>query len=406
MRQESMGSGSIVGQCPSSPATKRVGLVRVPLISRQAAGLLAVGFLVLGWLLEATPLRPAAPPRLVRGEPGVLIWSFVLSPDGKKMAVIDSTRTVTLRAVDHGWDIVRTLPRRDYPRVVAFSPDSRFLACGGSAPGITLYDLESDAAPRDLAVPVDQVRAVAFAPDGRTVAVAALGNADIFLWDLNAARLCRRLHAPAPVQSIAFAPEGRHLASGGRGLSPSIVLWDLDTGLGRAVCGETLGPINALAFSPDGQLLASACVWERCVRIWDVSSAKSSRVLAGHRFGTNSLAFSPDGSTLATAGNDGLVRLWDVADSREQAVLDGRGLGMGPVAFCGGNYLVATARDDSALRVWDVAALGPRAVPDHSSRPTSAARVPASREMPDTISGNPHSEIGTGGVYSCGESTR
>jgi WD40 repeat protein len=382
MRQESMRTWPIVGQCPARPS-KQVGSVRVPLVSRQAVGLLAVGCLVLAWFLEATSVRQGPAPWVVRGEPGNQNWSFVLSPDGNQMAVIDTKGHLGLRDAESGWAMERNLPCSGYARAVAFSADGRFLACGGLWSGATLYDLESKAAARTLAVPVDEVTALAFAPDGRTVAVVAERNAQIILWDLTAARVRRKLHAPYSVQSITFAPDGRHLASGGHDRTSSIDLWDLDTGLARSFFTEEHGPVRVLTFSPDGHLLAAATAWERCVRIWDVASAELTRVLEGHSWVTNSVAFSADGLTLATAGNDGTVRLWDVASGREQAVLDGGAPSLGPVAFAsGGECLVATSWNDHDIRVWNLAELGRRAIPGHPAELAPASQASAIRGDP------------------------
>ena len=366
MRQESRHPLPFAREDPWSSSTQGVRSIRVPLLSRQAAGLVVVGFSVLAWWTETKPMRPEARPRLIRGEPGVQIWSFVLSADGKTMAAIDSSGSVMLREATSGWAVERTLPFSGFARALAFSADGRWLACGGFSAGITLYDLESNAEARTLAVPVDRVKAIAFAPDGRTVAVAAVENPILFVWDLTAGRVRRKLDAPGLVQSIAFAPDGHHLASGGRAGTPSIVLWDLDTGRSRVPRQDTHGPINVIAFSPDGTWLVTASAWERCVQTWDVSSGEPGPVIEGHRQGTNAVAFSPDGLTLATAGNDGTVRLWTVATWQEQAVLDGGGLAMGPVTFSsGGDCLVATAKNDDDIRVWNLAELGPRAIPGH-----------------------------------------
>jgi WD40 repeat protein len=334
-----MHSWPVARECESGWSTKGVHSVRVALFSREAVALVLVGLAGLAWFLEGQPMRPEVRPRLVRGEANSQIWSFALSADGKTMATIDATGSLVLRAASSGWAIERTLPFAGYPRALAFSADSRFLACGGLSTGITLYDLASHAAARTLAVPVDRVKAIALAPDGRTLAVVPDRNwsTTIIIWGVATGRVLRTLHAPGRAHRIAFAPDSRHLASAVHDRWSSVVLWDLDTGRGRVLCQETWGPLSVLAFSPDGTLLATAGSWERCVRIWDLSAAKPGPLIEGHRFGTAGVAFSPDGMTLATAGCDGTVRLWTVAE------------------------------------------LGPGAISAHPLEPTSAATAPGSR---------------------------
>src|SRR5438045_3726811 len=63
------------------------------------------------------------------------------------------------------------------------------------------------------------------------------------------------------VHAVAFAPDGKTLASGTGvllGQPGEVILWDLPAGRPRAVLPEERGPVQCLAFSPDGDVLAAA----------------------------------------------------------------------------------------------------------------------------------------------------
>jgi WD40 repeat protein len=105
---------------------------------------------------------------------------------------------------------------------------------------------------------------VAFAPDGRTLAMTA--GKYVHLWDLDRRRLTIVEGHEADVWSLAFAPDGQTLATGGH--DGTVRLWDVHDGGERACFDGEVGIIDSVAFSPDGMTVAAG--GKSGIVVWDV----------------------------------------------------------------------------------------------------------------------------------------
>ena len=82
-----------------------------------------------------------------------------------------------------------------------------------------------------------------------------------------------------------------------------------------------LDPVVALAFAPDGKTVATA-TGSPIVTFWDVATHEIVRRLRDPSGAVRALAISPDGATLAFGGDGQVVTLWDLAAGRERAVAE------------------------------------------------------------------------------------
>jgi WD40 repeat protein len=327
------------------------------LLSQEQIMLWLLGSILLAWLAARTPAPRSAQMRLARGDPRAKVIALAFSPDGKSIATIHTDHRVVLQDVVDDSVPIRSLKYRGIPTVLSFSPEGRFLAVGGIEPDIRLFDLETAGTERPLGMPIRCVRALAYSPDGRTLAATSHLHNDIVLWDPGAGRARSVLRgSSSPVIRIAYSPDGKSLASGAIA-DKAILIWDLTTGRPRLRLEVPRGPILSIAFSPAGGLLASCGPYERSAQLWDLKSGRLERIIVGHSVAMNAVAFSPDGGMLATADGDGAVQLWSVSTGRQLYCLDGRTDWFGSVAFSpDGKVLAATGGGDDVW-LWDLVEL-------------------------------------------------
>jgi len=186
----------------------------------------------------------------------------------------------------------------------------------------------------------------------------ALGSYDgqITQWRAADGSQLTTLRGPSnEVQAIRFAPDGRTLASFAKG--GGLRLWSVDNGREiRALSIPAAGALD-LAFSPNGEILAVADT-SNAIELWDAATGRLLTTLAGHAEPVVRLAFAPDGRTLASASEDGTVKLWSVAARRELATLF-RGEPKVWLEFSADGQALFATDTNGRLHCWRAPMLGP-----------------------------------------------
>ncbi len=150
-------------------------------------------------------------------------------------------------------------------------------------------------------------------------------------------------------EALAFAPDGRHLA-----LSLGFAARMIDVATGKEVWSSPKQPVgmNAIAVSPDGATIATTGL---TIKLWDIATGREKTPsLTGHGGAIESVAFSPDGTTLATGSSDRTVKLWDLATRRERMTLEGHTTYVQSVAFSPDGKSLASIGFTPELVLWEL----------------------------------------------------
>ena len=285
------------------------------------------------------------------------IPSVAFRPDGAELAVA-GYREVVRYALPGGASAGRTGELSDQVRAVAWSPDGRIIAAGGGTPGVSgelvLIDAVTGQILKTLEGHRDYVYHVAFSPDGKRLASCGYDR-QIRVWDVASGKPTGvfKEHTEA-VYAVAFSPDGTLLASAAA--DRSVKIWDVKQGVRLYTIGDATDAVLTLAFRPGTRQLAAAGTDKR-LRIWDVTETAATlrlNILA-HSAGIIRLAFSPDGATVATAASDREVKLWDATTGALRRTLPTQHDWAQGLAFSPDGTRLAVGRYDGTLTLFDPA---------------------------------------------------
>lgn len=285
----------------------------------------------------ADPGNPKPPIAIVERPPQEKPWKSGPADNVLRGLV---PRPATLPGIKR-WQVETVLPHSAV-NTVAWSADSRLLACGTETGEVRVYDAQTLQLVQLLIGHSNRVNSIAWSPDGKRLASGGF-DYTVRLWEADGTPgLVLKL--PNASLCVAWSPDGKRLAST---VSDVVFLWEADGTPGPVLKGHE-GGVLTVAFSPDGKQLVSGSE-DRTIRLWG-ADGKPGAVLKGNTDRVMSLAWSPDSKRLAST-NGTMVRLWD-ADGAPGSVLKGHIQILSSVAWSADGKRLASAGYDQTVRLW------------------------------------------------------
>ncbi len=278
-----------------------------------------------------------------------LLYSGVLSPDGKTLLISQSDDFLYVWNVDSGALQARYAVKADAVIAVKFNHQGNqwlTISMNGKA-----HLWQADGTATDLIGHQDSIIAAYFSPDDqRLISISRDHNA--MLWEIPSGKPIAILSgAKDALTHAVFSADSRRVLTVSE--DGEARLWNaLNSELLQIFLGHEGGIFDA-DFSPDGRRIVTAS-WDNSIRLWNTASGKTETVLRAHRDWVTFVSFTPDGQHLLSASRDGSVRLWDLPTQRQLGVLNPYSHNLGkPTYSPHGTYLL-TQQPDNKVVLWRV----------------------------------------------------
>lgn len=249
-------------------------------------------------------------------------------------------------------------------RALAFSPNGKYLAVA-SARTLRIWDVDTQPEKsHDIEHDNSYIRSVSFSWNGELLATGA-DDMRIRIWDSwqeaksdNCPLIILKGHTDE-VNSVAFSPEARagYLASGSDDKTSKI--WALQ-GKEKPQCILTLtshNPVNSVSFSPNGLWLVSGRD-DGVIDIWDTVKGDKLETMSTNTSSIQSIAFSPTGAYLASASSDHGVYLWDVVNKNvtKDTYIESTGVNepVSELVIAPDGKTIATGHMDGRIALWKI----------------------------------------------------
>ena len=314
-----------------------------------------------------SPIAVAADPIIIDEAPAALkkvesrYWATSFSPDGQSVAVTGGwdkpAEPGVLTIFDAPTGAPKLIRRQEQTiRTVAYAPDGKRLAIGDFAGSVRIVNPENGQILNTLPPHEKLVNSVAFSADGKLLFAGSF-DGQITMWDVKEETVVHRfLVGDDAIVSLAVGSDNKHL--GAVTWHGKLHLWDYPARVEKYTLSATNelpnAPriVEAIAFAPDSKSFVTGS-WDTCLKIRATEGGKVLHELSGHKGSIHCAAYSPTGESLVTSDQSGSIFIWDpvTGDLVDEIIAHtDRCCGL---AFSPDGKLLATAGWDRATRIWN-----------------------------------------------------
>jgi len=268
-----------------------------------------------------------------RGQMMMNLWP-AYSPDSKNIAWPQDDGTIQIFEAANGKEGQKIGEQNTDRRVLRmqYSPDGKSLAVLTSDQTIVLFDPSNGKKVKEIGEEPPGVY-------GKAMPKAIRANPLNF----------------ALGRALAFSPDGKTIAQSWGNM---VRQWNLETGKGNDIYTGHAGDVTAVLLSPDGKAAVTTGS-DNVARKWEISSGKQTEAV---ELPAETVTTLLTGLNRAVVRDDGALRVWDLKSGKESLKIDnGGGGGVNPftglpgqVSLAPDGKSVATSGSDQAVRVFNL----------------------------------------------------
>ena len=289
------------------------------------------------------------------------IHALAFSPDGDFL--VSSSGDATIKITDlKTRRTVRSLTGAKYCCPIAFSPDGKLLARGGTS--LAVWEWSESKPTLVLNVNGVILESIAFSHDSNVLASQAT-NHPLKRWSIPSGSVLPaawggvRNSNRFPVGCLAYSTHEAVLATSfgvideNHAVDSVVMLWDAVTGasLGQLRTAFAYAHPTALAFSPDGRLLAG--IYGPTLCLFDVAERKLLHSLRPGPKYFKGMVFTPDGRKLVTVSKERAVRVWTLPTLAEERIHEWNDVKLTAITVSRDGTRMAAGSDTGHVIVWD-----------------------------------------------------
>ena len=278
-----------------------------------------------------------------------------LNPDSDPKTLIQAktasySSLTTPKTLSPTWNCVHTLTGHvSSITAIAFSPDGETLASGSADRTVKVWNPNNGVLHCTLSGHSSLVDAIALTPDGQ-ILVSGSWDHTIKIWNLQTGGLIHTLYKHSGwIKSLAISPDAQYLVSGSA--DKTIKIWDLSTGEVQTTLSGHSSAVYSVVISPDGQILASGSL-DKTIKLWNLDNGDVLLTLDGHSDAINSLAFSPSGQILISGSADQTIKLWNLGTGELLHTLTGHSETVSSIAINVQGHTLISGSTDKTIKIW------------------------------------------------------